>query len=534
MDTFDYVIVGGGSAGSVLAARLSQSNNATVCLLEAGPSDSNPLIHIPAGFVNVIFDPNLTWSFATDANPATGIRSVPMIQGKVLGGGGSINGMVYVRGQAADFNHWAQLGNRGWSYDDVLPCFRRMERRPGPSDSRYRGTDGPLPVTNLVWHNDLTEAFIESVVSLGVRRNSDYNGENQEGVGRYQYNIEGRRRISSARAYLRRELRSHRVDLRTAAQAKGLVFDGGKVVGVTYMRGDAGQIEEVRANREVILCAGAINTPKLLQLSGLGPSKLLRDLGIDIIRDIPGVGEGLQDHYAARMTFRTRGATTINDLVSGLALAGQVGRWLLGRPSVLGIGVIQGAAFVKSRPGLDLPDFVVSFTAGSLKEGIQGKLDGTPGMTLGFYQLRPESRGYVRARSRDPSVPPSIQPNYLSSAVDCETLLAAMKFARRIVAAEPLSRYGGDEMLPGTGLQSEEDLLSYGKRTGTSGYHVCGSCRMGPTADPWAVVDSSLRVRGVAGLRIADASIMPSITSGNTNAPTMMIAEKAADLILGT
>lgn len=530
MESFDFVIVGGGSSGSVVAARLVEAG-ATVCLLEAGPSDSSIFIRMPAGFVKVAFDPRKTWGFMTEANEATGIRSKPMIQGKVLGGGGSINGMVYARGQAADYDHWAQLGNRGWSHADVLPYFRRGERRLGKADPAYRGSTGRLTVSDLAWPNRLVDSFVETVAGRGVPRNDDYNGAAQEGVGTYQYTIDRGRRVSASHAFLRPLRGRSNLSVRTNAQATRLLFEGNKAVGVAYRR--AGSDSVVRANREVIVCAGAINTPRLLQVSGVGPAALLRDIGVDVVHDLPGVGENLQDHFAARMTFTAHGAETINDVSRGLPLLGQLLRWSLRRPSVVGMGVIQGAAFMKSHPDLDNPDYVMSFTAGSLKEGVQGVLDSVPGLTLGFYQLRPQSRGYVRARSTDLSSAPVVQPNYLSAPGDQTVLLAAMRSAREVARAQPLASFVGDEILPGAGVDSDDALLAFARERGTSGYHVCGSCRMGPANDKLAVVDAELKVRGIGGLRVADASIMPAVPSGNTNAPAMMIGEKAADLILG-
>jgi choline dehydrogenase len=534
LDTFDYVIVGGGSAGALLAARLSESPGVTICLIEAGPRDTNPLIHIPAGFIKVIFDPKLTWSFETEPGPAIKNRKIPALQGRVLGGSGSINGMVYTRGQAADFDTWAQLGNEGWSYSDILPYFKRSEDKMGPGDEAYRGRNGALPVVDLRWRNEITEAFIASAQALGYPYNPDYNGATQEGVGRYQYTIRNGRRVSAARAFLLPAMGSKGgIDLRTDTLATSILFAGRKAVGVRTMPTQGGATQEIHAKREVILSAGALNTPKLMQLSGLGPGALLQSLGIPVLRDMAGVGANLHDHYTPRFVLKAKGATTINDVAHGFRLAGQFANWVLRRPSILGIGVVLGELYCKSKPGLEHPDILVTFTPGSFKAGFLGVLDDVPGMTCGVWQLRPESRGFVHARSADPLAKPLIQPNFLASPADQETVVTAMKLARKILAQPQLAQYIDEEMIPGPGMQTDAQMLDYAQSQGLCGYHYCGTARMGSEGDKNAVVDAQLRVHGFENLRVVDASVMPQITSGNTNAPTMMIAEKAADMILG-
>ncbi len=531
-DTFDYVVVGGGSAGCLLAARLAETPGTTVCLLEAGPADKNLFIHIPAGFIKVIFDPKVTWSFETEPGPAIKGRKLPMLQGRVLGGSGSINGMVYTRGQAEDFDSWAAAGNPGWSYREILPYFMRSEHRTDGGDDRFRGRSGGLKTLELNWPNKLSDAFLEAAMNQGIPANPDYNGPKQEGVGRYQYTIDNGRRCSAARAFLRVALRRHAIDLRTNAQVTAVLFEGTLATGVRYRRTGESAMSEVRARREVILCAGAANTPKLLQISGVGPAELLQSIGVPVVRHLPGVGANLQDHYTPRFLFRAKsGVATINGYARGLPLAGQVLNWMLGRPSIIGIGVVLGFAYTKSRPELDRPDILITFTPGSFKAGFLGVLDDIPGMTCGVWQLRPESRGYVKARSSDAAVAPSIQPNYLVADADQRVVVTALKLAKRIMSGNAIAQYCESEMLPGTQMNTDEDWLEFARSQGLSGYHICGTARMGPEADSGSVVDNELRVHGLQRLRVADASIMPTITSGNTNAATMMIAEKAADMI---
>jgi choline dehydrogenase len=504
-----------------------------VCLLEAGQSDSSPFVQVPAGFLKVIYDPKYTWGFNTEPVPGANGRTIAMIQGKVLGGGGSVNGMAYTRGQARDFDGWAQLGNPGWSYSDVLPYFRRCERKAGAGDDRYRGREGRIGVTHLDWQNPLIDAFIESAVALGVPYNPDYNGAEQYGVGRYQFTIENGHRMSAARGYLRSDVARKRVDLRLHSFAQGLVVDGLRVVGVRYRSDGSDTMDEVRARKEVILCAGAANTAKLMQLSGIGPGSLLSEFGIETRLDLPGVGENLQDHYVSRMVFGVKDAPTINRMARSPHLLGHLANWLFGRPSMIGIGPIMGCLYGRSGPDAGTADYVLTFTPGSFKAGQMGKLDSVAGMTIGAYQLRPQSRGFVRLRSKDPMAPPIIQTNYLAEDIDQKVITEALKMCRRLANGQPLARYCENEAYPGVGVKTDPDILSYARQQGASGYHISGTCRMGPESDKWSVVDAELRVHKIDGLRIADTSIMPAITSGNTNAPVMMIAEKAADLILG-
>jgi len=530
MDTFDYVIVGAGSAASVLANRLTAAG-VSVCVLEAGPVDRNPFIHLPAGFVKTLFNPSITWQFETEPTEWTAGRRIPTTQGRTLGGSGSVNGMVFVRGQAADFDGWAERGNRGWGYLDVLPYFRSLERRVGAADERYRGRDGELPVTDLPWHHPLCEAFIDGAASVGFRRNEDYNAASADGVGYYQRVIDRERRVNAARAFLYPVMKHANLSVRTDAQANAIVFDGHRASGVRYSQG--GAPAEVGARREVIVCGGAINSPKLLQLSGIGPAALLQQHGIGVRSDLAGVGENLGDHYSPRIVVRAKNTTTINSMVTGHRLLREGAKWLLRRPSVLGLSAAIVYAFGKSDPRLPAPDSTVIFTPASYRAGKLGSLDTFPGMTCGAWQMRPHSTGHVRIRSTRPAEAPLIQPNYLADERDRQVLIAAIRIARSILATPSMAAYYECEELPGAKVRSDAELLDFARHYGSSCYHLAGTCRMGPASDPTAVVDDQLRVRGVEGLRVADASIMPAVTSGNTYAPSLMIGAKAADLVLG-
>jgi len=492
--------------------------------------DTDRFIGIPAGFMKLIFNPAVTWGFTTEPGAAINDRSVPALQGRVVGGSAAINGMVYTRGQAGDYDKWAQFGNPGWGFHDVLPYFRKTENHTDMGDPHYRGRGGKMPIIGLNWKNGLVDAFIKSAGELGVPYNPDYNGERQEGAGVYQYNIHKGKRVNTARAYLHAALKSGQIDLRTNVRAEAVLFEGKTAKGVRYVTPD-GEHKMAMATREVILSGGAINTPRLLQVSGVGAPEHLASIGVETVHALPGVGENLKDHFTPRTVVRVKGATTINQIARGPKLVGQGVRWLLNRPSVIGIGVVLGQCFWKSDPALDTPDMLVTFTPGSFKEGFLGVLDDVPGMTLGAWQLRPESSGYVRAKSRDIFDPPAIQPNYLASEKDRRVLLSGQKMIRRMITETSLGSYVEDELMPGATVQSDDEFMAYARRQGLAGYHFCGTCKMGPSSDRMAVVDANLRVHGIDNLRIVDASIMPDITSGNTNAPTMMIAEKAADLI---
>ncbi|EJO28518.1 GMC family oxidoreductase [Achromobacter marplatensis] len=529
-DSFDYVIVGSGAAGSILANRLS-ADGATVCVLEAGPPDDSPFLHIPAGFIKAVFNKKYAWQFSSEGTAQTNGRRVPIPQGRTLGGSTSINGLVYNRGQAADFDHWASLGNPGWAYADVLPYFKSMERRVG-GDDRYRGRQGELPVTDIDWIHPLCEAFIAGAVEQGLPRNPDYNGADQAGVGYFQRTISNGWRMSTAKCFLKPAMARKNLDVRTYAQATRVLFDGARAVGVAYCHpAHPARVRAVRAKREVIVACGAINTPKLLQLSGLGPAELLREHGIPVVCDLPGVGENLSDHYSVRIVARVKNSQTMNELVKGLNLAGQISRWLFKRPSIMALSPSLLHYFWKSRPELTAPDLQGVFTPASYKEGYVGVLDDFPGMTAGVWQHRPDSRGQVRIRSADPLQDPVILANYLADERDQQTLVRGIRLARRLLQSQALAPYFDSEALPGPLCESDSELLDFARRFGVSSYHVNGTARMGPAGDKYAVVDAQLRVHGVENLRVIDSSVMPAMPSANICAATMMIGNKAADLI---
>ena len=533
-DVFDYVIVGAGAAGSILANRLSEDGKATVCVLEAGPADWHPFLHIPAGFVKVLFNPAFTWQFSSEPTANTKGRRVPVPQGRTLGGSTAINGLVYNRALPSDYDKWAAAGNSGWSFADVLPYFKRTERKIGAGDDRLRGREGELPITDMDWFHPICDAFMAGAIAQGLPRNPDYNGSSQLGVGYYQRNIFNGGRQSTARTFLRPATKRSNVEVRTHAHTTAVLFEGRRAVGVRYVRGGAtGAPQEVRARREVILSCGSINTPKLLQLSGVGPAPLLQSLGIPVLHDSSGVGENLRDHYSIRMVATVGNSTTMNELSTGLRLQAQIARWLTRRPNILALSPSLVHWFAKSDDHLAEPDLQGVFTPASYREGYVGVLDRYPGMTCGVWQHRPYSTGYVRARSSNPFEDPLVQPNYLQDERDQQVLLAGMRMARRLLRSPELARFFVAENLPGDSATSDQELLDFARSFGASCYHVMGTARMGPASDPTAVVDDELRVRGVAGLRVVDASVMPNMISGNTCAATMMIAEKAADLIRG-
>ncbi len=531
--SFDYVIVGSGAAGSILANRLSEDSAVSVCLLEAGPSDWHPFLHMPAGYIKKVFDPDFTWPLSTEPTQHTGGRRIPVPQGRTLGGSTAINGLVYNRGQAEDFDGWASAGNPGWSYAEVLPFFKRTESRIGAGDDAYRGRHGPMPITNIDWIHPISEAFIEGAQEFGMPRNPDYNGATQQGVGYFQRNIYRGFRMSTARSFLKPVKARSNLTIRTHAHATQIVFDGARATGVKYLRGtQGGTTHTVHARREVIVCAGAVNTPKLLQLSGIGPAALLARLGVPVLRDMPGVGSHLKDHFSIRVVARVKGITTINELARAPRLWGQIARWLLKKPSVLALSPSLVHFFWQSRQGLSRPDLQGVFSPASYREGYVGMLDKYPGMTCGVWQHRPESTGYVHAQSRDPFEAPIVQPNYLDHENDQRVLLDGMRLARQLLKTRALSQYSDGESMPGVQVARDDELMDYIRRYAVSSYHLNGTARMGPASDPDSVVDAQLRVHGLQGLRVVDASIMPDIVSANTCAATMMIAEKAAEMIL--
>ena len=534
VQTFDYVIVGAGSAGSVLANRLTADGKTTVCVLEAGPRDWHPYIHIPAGFIKTYHDPRVNWLYSMEPGAWTGGRRILAPRGKTLGGSSSINGHIYNRGQSMDFDTWAQLGNRGWGYADVLPYFRRMERRIGEGDPVFRGRDGALAVTDIDWRHPLCDAFIAGAVAAGIPRNPDYNGKAQEGIAYAQRTILNGRRMSAARAFLHPAMRRPNLRVVTHAHTTNIILEGKRAVGVRYLKGGrGGTAYTVHAQREVILSAGSYNSPQLLLLSGIGPPSHLQALGISVRHALAGVGENLRDHYAPRFVARVKNMDTINERSRGLKLAGEITKWMFTRRGILSLSPTHVYCFWRSDPAVANCDIQLTFTPASYREGVQGELEREPGMTVASWQQRPESKGYVRLRSSDPFEAPIIQPNYLALESDRRVLLAAMRLARRLLKSKPLEPYYGREDFPGPGVESDDELLGAAKQRGTTTFHPAGTCRMAPAGDPVAVVDEELRVHGLERLRVIDASIMPTMLSANLNAATLMIAEKASDLVLG-
>ncbi|WP_137124528.1 GMC family oxidoreductase [Roseomonas sp. HF4] len=530
-DTFDYVIVGAGAAGSILAARLTEDPGVSVCVLEAGPPDRNFFIHLPAGFIKTLVDPSVTWQFSTEPTERTGGRRIKTIQGRTLGGSSSVNGMIYNRGQPADLDSWAQRGNRGWGYADCLPYYMRTENRIGYGRDDRRGKQGGLPVTDMDWIHPLSEAFMEGCVAAGLPRNPDYNSGDQAGVGYFQRGIQGGWRVSAARAFLKPAMARPELEVRTHARASAILFEGKRAVGIRYVTERGGPAREVRARREVILSAGTVNTARLMQLSGIGPASTLARIGVPVFHELP-VGENFRDHYASRLVMRAKpGIQTLNELARGFGLVKQVARWATGRPSILATAPSHVHLFWKSFEGLDEPDLQGVFTPGSYAEGKVYVFDEYPGCTAGAWQHRPDSTGWVRAKSTDVFEDPEIQPNYLSDENDRRVHLGGIRLIRRLLHMPQMMRHLEKETLPGLNVERDDELLDFAYRNGVTTYHLIGTCRMGPETDRTSVVDDRLMVHGLQALRVVDASVMPSMPSANTYATTMMIAEKASDFI---
>lgn len=525
---YDFIIIGAGSAGCVLANRLSADPKTRVLLLEAGGRDHDIWVHIPAGFYRNIYNPRHNWGFETAPIPSFGGRKMPWPRGRVVGGSSAINGLVYIRGQKEDFDLWRQMGNPGWSYEDVLPYFRKAENQERGA-SEYHGTGGPLDVTDLRMKHPLHQAFLAAAEELGYPGNPDFNGSAQDGVGTYQFTIRGRWRCGGALAYLKPALRRRNLTVRTGALAERITIEGGRANGVRWRRG--GEAHEARAHAEVLLAGGAINSPQLLQLSGIGAPELLAEHGIAVNAALPGVGKNLQDHLNCRVVVRINRPITLNETSRSLsqqALAGFM--WLAARRGVLMMGAGPIGLFARSRRELATPDLQYHFLAGSIDRP-GAPMHDFPGASLSCVPLRPESRGTIRIRSADPAEAPIIEPNYLATLNDRATIVEGMRIARRIFQTRAMQSFVDGEVMPGRGVETDDEWLGYVRAKTSTGFHPSCTCRMGP--DAMAVTDAELRVRGLGALRVVDASVMPTVTSGNTNAAVVMIAEKAADLILG-
>ena len=525
----DYVVVGAGSAGCVVAARLSEDPGVRVVVLEAGGPDRNIWIHVPIGYGKTIVDPSVNWMYETEPDPGANGRKLFWPRGKVLGGSSSINGLLYVRGQPADYDHWRQLGNQGWAWDDVLPYFKRSEGRVGAGDDALRGRDGPLSVIDFAARSRLSEAYVDSAVQIGIPRNDDYNGATQEGVGYYQNTMKNGRRWSAHRAFLKPAMKRPNLRVITHAQAERVLLAGRRAVGVSYRQGGASHT--VRATREVILCGGAINSPQLLMLSGIGPATHLTDRGIEVAHDLPGVGQSLQDHYQVRFVYKCTEAITVNDIMMSPARMAVMGiQYALFRTGPLTASAGQVGIFTKTRAELEAPDIQFHFIGFSADRPGEG-LHKFSGFSQNICQLRPESRGEILLKSADPMTPPAIHPNYLSEEIDRTTLVAGLQLGRRIAAQPPMRAFIDSEYLPGTQVQGDAEFLEYARSYGGTIFHPIGTAKMG--WDAMAVVDDQLRVHGIGGLRVADAAVMPTMVSGNTNAACIMIGEKCADLVRG-
>lgn len=521
----DYIIVGAGSAGCTLANRLS-ADGAKVVLLEAGPKDWHPMIHIPAGVLKLLYNSSVNWMYATDPEPGTGNRAIHWPRGRVLGGSSSINGMLFVRGNASDYDSWAQMGCTGWSYADCLPHFKSMESY-APGDDAHRGKSGPLKIEDYRTVLPLTHRFVEAAQQAGFPFTPDLSGAQQEGVGYSQMSRNGRFRGSTAQTFLAEAKSRPNLKIETNAVASRLIFDGKRCIGVRFDQN--GTHRQLNAAREVIVSGGTINSPHLLHVSGIGPAEHLRSVGIEVVHDLPGVGSNLSDHYAARVSYRVKDLVSINEYSRGLRLAGEVGKWLLRGNGALTFGVSSAQVFCHSRDGLASPDIQLLFSPASYDEAKFGTLEKKPGATIAVSIARPESRGTIMATSPFSTDRPSIKPNYLSATTDIGVVLAGVGHARRIFASDAMAKHTVHEVAPGDDIEGDDALLDYIRNNGTTLYHPVGTCKMG--IDPMAVVDPRLRVNGVNGLRVIDASIMPAVTTGNTNAPTIMIAEKGAAMI---
>jgi choline dehydrogenase len=527
VQTYDYIIVGAGSAGSVLANRLSADPKHKVLVLEAG-RENHPWTRVPIGFAKLIENPAANWLYSSEPEPGTGNRRIPIPRGKLLGGSSAINGMVFVRGQSQDYDQWAQLGNRGWSYREVLPIFRDMESYKGEGDEEYRGRTGPLRVTENRETGPIYDALIKAAGEVGIKPTKDYNGASQDGIGMTQTTIRNGRRMSTAVCYLDPARKRPNLTIQTKALTECLLIEGTRCTGVRYSVN--GQSVEARAAKEVIVSAGSINSPQLLELSGIGQAERLQALGIEVKQALKGVGENLRDHYSPRMKWTVPRALglTYNDKGRGLGLVLQAMKYAATQTGLLGLPASPIRAYVRTRAGLDAPDASIAWIP--FLAGMNYKLAAESGLTAIVTVLRSESTGSIHVKSKSPTTPPAVNFNFLSARLDQEITLEGIRITRRIMTAPSMKDIATDEIMPGANIESDDEMLDWVRQTAETTYHPVGTCKMG--SDPMAVVDDQLRVHGIAGLRVADASIMPTLTSGNTNAPSIMIGEKASRMIL--
>ncbi|MEX0283646.1 MAG: GMC family oxidoreductase [Paracoccaceae bacterium] len=526
---FDFVIVGAGSAGCALANRLSADDRYSVALVEAGPADRNPWIHIPVGYFRTMGNPKSDWMYVTEADDGLAGRSISWPRGRVLGGSSSINGLLYVRGQARDYDHWAQLGCTGWSWDSVLPLFKRSETWHGEHIDEARGADGPLSVQNSRLTRKVVDCWLDAAEAAGFKRTRDYNGADQEGVGYFQLTMKGGRRCSSAVAYLNPVKSRKNLTIITDAQTEKVLIEANRAVGICVKH--HGEMTPIRARKEVILSAGAIGSPQILMLSGIGDPDELRPHGIEVHTALSGVGKNLQDHLQARPVYKTN-LSTINTEANSIFKQGLMAmQYALTQRGPMAMAASLGTGFLKTEDHLETPDIQFHIQPWSADKPSDGPHKFSA-FTASVLQLRPESAGHLSLKSARMEDHPAIHPNYLATDLDCRTLVKGIQIARKISLTEPLKAHITEEHAPGAGVafDDEEATLDWARRTSVTIYHPTGTCKMG--IDDKAVVDPRLRVKGIDGLRVADASIMPQIVSGNTNAPCIMIGEKAADLVL--
>jgi choline dehydrogenase len=530
MQTYDYIVVGAGSAGAAVANRLSADPRNKVLLLEAGAA-SHPWSFIPVGSARLIKNPAANWLYSSEPEANTNGRRIPVPRGKLLGGSSAINGMAFVRGQSQDFDTWAQMGNQGWSYEEVLPFFKRMERYEGGGDDNFRGREGPLVVTDPEPRDPIFATLIKAAAEVGIPHNPDYNGASQEGIAMSQATIAHGRRMSTARCYLDPIRNRQNLHIETGALSEALLLDGKRCTGVRYSVG--GEAREAAVGREVVVSAGTINSPQLLELSGIGQPERLRNLGIEVRQALPGVGENLRDHYAPRTRWLVgKKGITLNDRARGLGMVHQALRYALFRKGFLAAVGAPMRAFVCSREGLEAPDLLLGWVPMLTEPGPKGpRIAKQSGFTCYAHPMRPESKGHIHIAAADPKRPPAINFNFLSSPPDAELTVRAIQIARAVMTAPAMAPLQVTEIAPGADRTTDVEILDWVKSAAETTYHPVGTCKMG--SDAMAVVDAQLRVHGVEGLRVADASIMPTLTSGNTNAPSIMIGEKAAAMVLG-